>query len=433
MPILITNWGRNARVFAEWSAPKTFEHFASSHPFIPRGLGRSYGDCALSSSVVSTENGQYFHDFDEDNGTLTCDSGVSLAAILSVIVPKGWFLSVTPGTKFVTVGGAIAANVHGKNHHKLGAFGDHLLEMGLWLPDHGIIRCSPHHHADLFYATCGGMGLTGVIVWAKLQLISIGSSWIEQILIRTRDLTETLATLQRYSHSTYTVAWIDTLAKGKHQGRGWVMVGEHANNGHYAFANKAKVAIPRGMPNVLNRFSIKVFNHFYRRYPKGDCLYSCVPLDCFFYPLDGLHAWNRLYGKNGFLQYQCVVPFEGGEALLKRLLLTITEAGLGAFLSVLKTLGKENDAPNSLAFPISGYTLALDLPNIPITWQLLSTLDAMVCAGGGRVYLAKDATLSKTYFHQMYPHIAAFQQTRKKYQTLSAFHSLQSQRLGLSE
>jgi FAD/FMN-containing dehydrogenase len=420
-------------MFAEWSAPQTFENYSLNKPIIPRGLGRSYGDCALFSSILSTENCRYFHEFDEEKGILICDSGVSLATILSLIVPKGWFLSVTPGTKFVTVGGAIAANVHGKNHHQCGSFGEHTLEIGLWLPDSGVVECSRYQRADLFHATCGGMGLTGAIVWAKLQLIPIGSSWIEQTQIRTRDLSDTLETLQRHATSTYTVAWIDTLATGKDQGRGWVMVGEHSDNGDYSFACGSHLSVPNNTPNLLNRFSIKLFNDLYRRYPKGNCLHACVPLDRFFYPLDRIHAWNRLYGQKGFLQYQCVVPFEGGDMLLKQLLFAITNAGLGAFLSVLKILGQGAASPNSLSFPISGYTLALDLPNAPITWQLSPILDAIVRDGGGRVYLAKDALLSKSNFQIMYPNFSFFQRVREKYQVLSVFRSLQSQRLGLSE
>jgi len=397
---------------------------------IPRGLGRSYGDSTLASQVLSTTNLDHFVAFDETRGVLTCEAGVSLAVILASFVPKGWFLPVTPGTKFVTVGGAIASDVHGKNHHIDGSFSDHVHSFVLVVADGSSIECSRTAYPELFHATCGGMGLTGVIVQATFSLKRILSALINETVIKADNLQEIFVLFEAHRKSTYSVAWIDCLASGDALGRSLLMLGEHSQEGGLVAAKNKKITIPFNMPNVLlNKYSISAFNALYYNKQREKISERHVHYDSYFYPLDGLNHWNRLYGRNGFTQYQFVLPKSAGLEGMTVVLKEISISKRGSFLSVLKAFGPANE--NYLSFPMEGYTLALDFKIEPGLFELLDRLDSIVLQYGGRIYLTKDVRMSEATFKQSYIKWPDFVKIRSQYDADKKFQSRQSLRLGI--
>lgn len=431
----ISGWGRYPKIDAEVILPKTglacADYLKDSGALIPRGLGRSYGDSSLATEVLETTELQYFHEFDLETGVLACDAGVSLYEILNVFVPKGWFLPVSPGTRFVTVGGAIASDVHGKNHHIDGSFCEHVLSFDIALGNGEVVTASPIQNPDLFHATCGGMGLTGIILSARIRLIPITSSDILETTIKAPNLDAVLDGFEKYVDSTYSVAWIDCLATGADLGRSLLMIGEHATDGGLHVASKKPITIPMDAPTqLLNPFSIKAFNTLYY----GKVLQAeqsrRTAFETYFYPLDQMLHWNRLYGKPGFLQYQFVIPKANGREGMRRILEEIAASGQGSFLAVLKAFGKQNE--NHLSFPVEGYTLALDFKVTPSIFKLLDRLDEMVLQYGGRLYLAKDARMTEATFKASYPRWQEFEAVRSKYHAIGKFASLQSKRLGLA-
>lgn len=433
----IKNWGNYPIVDAEVFCPSSVHDIEkvlhTSQELIARGLGRSYGDSSLSSVIVSTENLNHFCSFDDKTGLLTCESGVSLAEIVETFVPRGWFLPVTPGTKFVTVGGAIAADVHGKNHHVAGSFSQHLVSMKVILGNGTIVHCSREIHPELFWATCGGMGLTGIIYEASFHLIPIETAYIRQRIIKTKNLSETIAVIEENKHWTYSVAWIDCLSQRESMGRSAVILGEHAVKSEigYRYRNpllidkKISVSIPFYFPDfILNRRSVHLFNEIrYRTYRNHDTIVDYEP---FFYPLDAVKHWNRLYGKRGFTQYQCVLPTEKSEQGLTALLQKISSSGEGSFLAVLKLFGKQEGI---LSFPKEGFTLALDFPINPKTLNLFNELDEIVKKFDGRLYLAKDSRMTKEMFTAGYHNVADFLEIKRYYDSGFKFHSIQSKRV----
>jgi decaprenylphospho-beta-D-ribofuranose 2-oxidase len=431
----ISGWGRYPKIDSDVILPKTGQDLADclkdSSSLISRGLGRSYGDSSLAPHVLETTQLQYFQEFDPQTGILECDAGVSLFEILNVFVPKGWFLPVSPGTRFVTLGGAIASDVHGKNHHIDGTFCEHVLSFDIALGNGEIVTASPTQHPDLFRATCGGMGLTGVIVSARIRLKPITSSDILETTIKAPNLDAVLDGFEKYLSSTYSVAWIDCLAKGADLGRSLLMIGEHATDGGLKLASKKPMTIPMDAPaQLLNPLSIKAFNTLYY----GKVLQAeqsrRTSFETYFYPLDQMLHWNRLYGKPGFLQYQFVIPKNVGREGMRVILEEITASGQGSFLAVLKAFGKENE--NYLSFPVEGYTLALDFKVTPSIFNLLDRLDELVLRYGGRLYLAKDARMTEQTFKSSYPRWQEFEAVRSKYHAIGKFASLQSRRLGLA-
>lgn len=430
----LSGWGRYPRVQADVQFPQILSDFNAAvklaHPLIARGLGRSYGDSSLADHVLETRFYSRFQAFDEASGLLTCDAGVSLAEILEVFVPKGWFLPVTPGTRFVTVGGAIASDVHGKNHHVDGTFGQHVTEMRMILGNGEEIVASPIQNADLFYATCGGMGLTGIITSATIRLKPIKSSQISETTIKAPDLEAVLNAFEENQGVTYSVAWIDCLAKGKSLGRSLLMLGEHAEHGDLVVPEAKALSVPFDMPApLLNHATIQAFNTLYYNRVSQKQHIRTVHYGPFFYPLDKLAHWNRLYGKPGFLQYQFVLPKEAGFSGMRSILERIAASGRGSFLAVLKAFGKANN--NLLSFPTEGYTLALDFKAEPAVFELLDELDKLVLHFCGRLYLAKDARMSEATFKASYPNWQQFEEVRGRYHALDKFTSRQSQRLGL--
>lgn len=408
---------------------------AASASIIARGNGRAYGDCALNKdATLSLLLSDRILAFDAATGLLTCEAGVLLADLLDIFVPRGWFIPVTPGTKFVTVGGMIAADVHGKNHHWAGSFGNHVVQFTLMLADGREVTCSATQNPQLFAATCGGMGLTGVILRASFLLIPIETAFIRQKTLRTENLAQTMAVFEQSNEWAYSVAWIDCLARGAALGRCVIYLGEHARRGELSgnsdplqHAAKKTWRLAFNLPGfTLNRWSIAAFNAlYYARAREGTRM---VDYESFFYPLDALREWNRIYGGQGFVQYQCVLPKANGTAGITALLLHISNAGLGSFLAVLKLLSAGN---GYISFPLEGYTLALDFPANPKVFSLLGELDAIVMAHGGRIYLAKDSRMGVAMMREGYPGLDAFNALRREVDPAAKFSSLQSQRLGL--
>jgi len=397
---------------------------------IPCGNGRSYGDSALNEHIVDIKCRNYFLDFNEDTGLLHLQAGVLLAEILDIFVPQGWFLKVTPGTKLITVGGAIASDVHGKNHHIEGCFSQSVKEFRLMLADGSIITCSPNENTEFFNATCGGMGLTGIILDAKIYLKKINSKYIDQITVKTENLKDTFDTFEEYRKYNYSVAWIDCMAKGDKIGRCLLAVGEFSSDNILDYKPTNKINIPFFFPSfVLNALTVKIFNFLYYRKVKNRITRQKVDIDSFFYPLDAIKNWNKIYGKNGFTQYQFILPKDNSFTGMHEILDTIAKSGKGSFLAVLKLYGKANQ--NYLSFPMEGYSLALDFKIEPGLFNLLDKLDEIVLKYHGRIYLAKDARVSKSTFEHGYPYIAKFRAFRKKYALDKKFVSLQSQRTGI--
>ena len=430
----ISGWGRYPWVNASIASPSDSaacqKLLQGNSEWIARGLGRSYGDSSLSDQVISTSRMEFFRSFDSSSGELVCDSGVSLLEILNTFVPQGWFLPVSPGTRYVTVGGAIAADVHGKNHHIDGSFCDHVQRIELLLGNSEKVIISREAYPELFFATCGGMGLTGIILSACFRLKPIQSSQIIETAIKAPNLDSVLDGFEQNIQSTYSVAWIDCLAKGKDLGRSLLMLGEHAKTGPLSVSDKKTLGIPMDAPDLLlNPLSIKLFNELYYAKASDSNRERQIGFETYFYPLDQIRDWNRLYGKSGFLQYQFVIPLSAGREGLRAILDCISNSGKGSFLAVLKTFGKSNQ--NDLSFPIEGYTLALDFKVDDKVFPLLSRLDAMVLDLGGRLYLAKDARMSESTFKNSYPRWEHFQEVRANYHARGKFWSIQSKRLGL--
>lgn len=422
-------WGRYPKLDVVVALPLSTSQCISliedTKTIIARGLGRSYGDSSLASYVLDTRYLNHFIAFDETTGLLRCASGVSLDDILNNFVPRGWFLPVTPGTCFVTVGGAIASDVHGKNHHIDGTFTDHVTEIELLLGDGEQVFISQTNKPELFQATCGGMGLTGIILSATLRLKPIKSSNIIETTIKAQDLDAVLTAFNEHETATYSVAWIDCLARGKNLGRSVLMLGEHAEDGSLSLQKRKSLSIPFDMPSsLLSHATVRIFNPLYYATKRSHT--RKIRFEQFFYPLDKLNNWNRLYGKSGFIQYQFVLP---GVAGLREVLECIAASGSGSFLAVLKVCGKANQ--NYLSFPMEGYSLALDFNATPAVLQLLNELDKLVLKHGGRLYLAKDARMNEATFKQSYPSWQQFEEVREQYSAIGKFASIQSCRLGL--
>lgn len=440
----LSGWGRfpvqECRVFRPEKVAEVGEVFASAPAggVISRGLGRAYGDAALNEggAVVSHLRLNRMLGFDAESGVLECEAGVSLGEIVDVLLPRGWFLPVTPGTRHVTVGGAIASDVHGKNHHRDGTFGRFVTRLRLLTPALGIVECAPDERANLFWATVGGMGLTGAILSASFRLLPVESAYVSVEETRTADLDAVLARFDEGdADHRYSVAWIDTLARGRSLARGVLMQGDHAPAASVRAAGKEPLQVaPRRARRVpitppsatLNRWSVGAFNAAYRAaHPDRQRLTTA---DAFFYPLDALADWNRMYGARGFLQYQAVLPLDQRAALV-RLMERIAGSGHASFLAVLKRMGPAGQG--MLSFPLTGWTLALDFPAVSGIVPFLADLDRIVLDGGGRVYLAKDATLSPDAFRAMYPHADEFLRVKEQVDPDGVLSSSLARRVGL--
>ncbi len=383
------------------------------HPGVAHGMGRSYGDVCLNPGGLlwMTTGLDRFIAFDDHTGRLVCEAGVLLQDIQRLVIPRGWILPVTPGTQLVTVGGAIANDVHGKNHHMLGTFGNHVHSLTLVRTNGEVIQCGPHEQIDWFTATVGGMGLTGVITQAEIQLRRVVGPWLNT---ETTPYTNLNGFFQLADNSEanweHTVSWIDCITGG---GRGLFMRGNPTHAEDRPAPGKRRLTMPIVPPiSLVNRLSLRPFNMAYYHLKKWQAGQSITHYEPFFYPLDNLHEWNRMYGPKGFFQYQCVVPREAGHHAIQAMLKEIAKSGDGSFLAVLKTFG-DRQPVGMLSFPQPGVTLALDFPNHGNrTHQIFQRLDAIVCEAKGRLYPAKDARMPKELFEAGYPRLTEFMKYR---------------------
>lgn len=445
----LTGWGRFPVIQAQCARPENRDEMINilggDEPDRPgallaHGMGRSYGDAALLSDgkVVLTRKLNRMLNFDEAQGILTCETGVTLQEIIHTFLPRGYFPPVLPGTQFVTVGGAIGCNIHGKNHHVDGCFGDHVVGMDILLASGDVVHCSPTEREDLFWATIGGMGLTGIILSAMFKLTPVASDAIDVETIRCENLDEFFSSSDASGDFTHVVSWIDTVASGKNLGRSIFMRGRHASGDTQTEKSSTdrlataigKLANGRSFNSnlLLNRFTVRAFNEAYFRKEKKGCTKSTVHYKPFFFPLDAVANWNYIYGPRGFLQYQLVVP---ERAAVREALKLVASSKEASFLSVLKEFGDRDHG--GLSFPRAGFTLAMDFPHTgkPLL-KLFEKLDALVLEAGGRIYLGKDARLPSPLVAQMYPELDRWRAIQKTYDPKGLFVSDLGKRLGLT-
>jgi len=440
--MILSGWGQYPKIDANLNAPRTFQDLKSTvlqSNCIARGNGRAYGDSAINSqNTIHMKNFNRILSFDNKNGQLVVEAGVMLSDVIKVFLPQGWFTYVTPGSKFVTIGGMIAADVHGKNHHKDGSFGKYVDWIDLIVSDGTVCRCSKTENTKLFEWTIGGMGLTGIIIRAAFKLRPINSAWIQQRTLIAKNITQAMQLLEQSLDTTYSAAWIDCLQKGNSLGRSLVMLGEHANvnriplkyqNNPLQIPKKKKINITFNLPNlILNKFSARTFNAFYYWNGRLQDENKLVDLESYFYPLDSIIGWNKIYGRRGFAQFQCVIPLSNSKKGLSELLEATSKAGVGSFLAVLKRFGNQS---SRFSFPMEGYTLALDYPINKKTLALMNELDSITLKHKGRCYLAKDSRMSRNVFSQSDPRSGFYKNYRKVYGLDVNFSSSQSERLGL--
>ena len=447
--VTLTGWGRLAPSSAELAEPASdadaaaaLQAAAASRGVIARGLGRSYNNAAQCGDglVISTARLNRNIAHDAATGLAACEAGVSLEQLMVAGLPAGWFVPVSPGTRQVTVGGAIAADVHGKNHHVAGSFARHVPSFELLLPSGELRTVTPGADPSLFWATAGGMGLTGLIVRATVQLKRVATSRVRVDTLRTADIDQTMTVLTEHDRAYgYTVAWSDSLARGASLGRSVITSGDFADPADlpsggradpFVFRPGARLSVPPGVPpGLVSRYTVALaIEAWYRKAPRlrrGEL----QTIGKFFHPLDGVRNWNRVYGPGGFRQYQYVVPF-GQEAAVRRSFELVSAARAPSFVTVLKRFG-EGD-PGLLSFPMAGWTLALDFPaRTPGLAGLLGALDDLVVGAGGRVYLAKDSRVPADVLAQMYPHLAEFRALRASLDPKAVLASDLSRRLGL--
>ena len=435
---LIHGWGRYPKVEARRHEPASVDALRGllqgglPGACIVRGGGLSYGDSALAAEVISGLGLRHVCELDAATGVLRCGAGLSLREILRKVVPRGWFPPVLPGAAMVSIGGAVAADIHGKNHHRDGSFCGHVRELSLMLADGELARCGPSLRPELFRATCGGMGLTGIILEAELQLVPITSSMMIARSQPAAGLDECFELLEAHEQARYSVAWLDCLARGPRMGRGIVHLAEHEVDGELRNRRRMRLRVPVTTPGkLLNRHSLSLFNSAYFRWQNFRAGRNRLDQETYFFPLDRIGDWNRLYGSAGFLQYQFVLPVEAGRDGIANVLQRVSDAGKGSFLSVLKKMGPANG--NFLSFTAAGYTLALDFKYEATLFALLDELDAIVLDHGGRIYLAKDARMSETVFKAGYPDWERFLAIKQQVDPNTRFRSAQSDRIGLTE
>ena len=439
----LSGWGRYPRRNAQVARPENVSSIKlTESSLIARGQGKSYGDAAIPTEngcAVLTERLNRYLAFDENSGILKAEAGTSLAEVLETFVPRGWFPAVTPGTKFVSIGGCVAADVHGKNHHQAGSFGAQTTELEIKLADGTNVACSPEREVDLFRATVGGMGLTGVITDVSFRLVPIETA---SILVRhqpARDVEECLRLLENPSDE-HVACWIDGTAKGARLGAGVLMSGRHARRGELKettsnplwFQLRRSPRLPFSPPRwALNNLAAVIFNRLYSSRQTRQSAPFLADFDSFFYPLDALENWNVVYGKAGFVQHQCVLPSSKAATGFRLILEALAASGLPSFLTVLKRFSAEG--MGLLSFPMDGYTLSLDfaMRGRPL-FDLLKRLDEIVLRHAGRVYLAKDACLDAETFRAMYPRSRDWQEIKARVDPDNRFRSALSERLGLT-
>lgn len=446
----LCGWGRYPRVKALSIYPNSLEEVRESlgesvtqeSHLLAYGHGRSYGDSGLpgeDTRVIHTRQLNRVLHFDESTGWVRCEAGMSIYELIQTFLPKGYFPPVVPGTQFVTVGGAVCNDIHGKNHHHDGTFADHVRRVEILTAAGEVVICDAAQNEELFWATVGGLGLTGLILSLELKLISVNGPGIYMESIKVRDLDHFFEVSAESGDFTHTVSWIDCVAKGPSMGRGIFMRGRHTDEtpqpralGRIAQVVSPLLTVPVSMPNfLLNPLTIKAFNTlYYGKHPARD-LSQTVSYEPFFFPLDFVRGWNKIYGRRGFLQYQMVVPKTADHKAVKEILHEITKTGMGSFLAVIKEFGDKQH--RGLSFPAPGVTLALDFPNYGTDLlSLFHRLDRIVMKAGGRVYLGKDARLPQDHFQEMYPEWIQWKATRDHWDPKGMFRSSLGDRLGLT-
>jgi decaprenylphospho-beta-D-ribofuranose 2-oxidase len=440
--MMISGWGRYPRQDCVVNRPRSEDELRAmvgKGPLIARGNGRGYGDCAQNAAnTVEMLRFNRMLAFDPETGQLVAEAGVLLKDVIDCFLPRGWFPSVTPGTKFVTLGGMVAADVHGKNHHRDGSFGAFVDWLDVLGADGKVRRCSRSRNAKLFVCTIGGMGLTGIVLRVAFRLRPVESAWIRQTTVSAPNLDAAMRRFEEYGSATYSVAWVDCLAAGDCLGRSIIMLGEHATVRELPERRRATpfhvprrktFPVPFEPPTgLLNRMTVRLFNATYYRGHARNRQARLVDWDRFFFPLDALTDWNRIYGKHGLVQFQCALPLATARAGLTELLEVISASGQGSFLAVLKRLGAAQ--PGALSFPMEGYTLALDFPVSPRTLSLMERIDRIVVDHGGRFYLAKDGRMSADTLRASDPRVPDFVAARRGLGA-SSFRSSQAERLQL--
>lgn len=438
----VEGWGRFPRRDCRVTGPRSEDELralVAAGPLIARGNGRAYGDSAQNpANTVDMRRMNRMLAFDVEAGQLTAEAGVLLGDVIDAFLPRGWFPWVTPGTKYVTLGGAIAADVHGKNHRRNGSFRSFVDWIDVMGADGQVRRCSRTENPDLFDFTLGGMGLTGVILRTAIRLRPVESAWIRQTAIAAPNLDAAMAALEAGSDAAYAVAWIDCLCTGRAMGRSLITLGEHATRAELPDAKRAdplrtpvkrKLTMPLDAPSfTINGLSVRAFNALYYRKGAWASGVDYVDWDTYFYPLDAILHWNRMYGRKGFAQFQCALPLASAREGLEAMLKAISGARQGSFLTVLKRLGPQDSA---FSFPMEGYTLAIDFPVNPKSLRLLTELDAITIDHGGRFYLAKDSRMSAETLRRSDPRVDRFLIMRADAGRSGAFVSGQSERLSL--
>ena len=433
--MIIAGWGNNNIIRSDIFYPKNEQEIIeileklNNEGIITRGLGRSYGDMSLYKNILSLERYKKIFELDEKTGILRCSSNLSIVEIIEKIVNKGWFLNVTPGSKYVTIGGAIANDVHGKNHHKDGSFSDYVEEIKIITPDGKINICSNKSEYDLFKATCGGAGLTGVIVSAKLKLLKIKSKNLNVTIFKTKSIDETLKKFREFNENKYLVAWLDTINK-KNFGKAVIFSGDHSEDNDLNLKLKKGFNLPSFMGSLfMNNFFVSIFNKFYFLKHKNNFKVK-QDIDTFFYPLDRVLNWNKFYGKKGFTQIQILIKDEDKyKEILIKILDFFIKKNIYSYLTTLKEYGQGNN--NYLSFAEKGLSVTLDIPLKNGFLIIYEEFENILLNQNVKIYLAKDSFMSKDFFYKSYDKINEFINFKKKIDPSSKFKSIQSQRLGL--
>ena len=433
--MIITGWGNNKIIRSDIFYPENEQEIIkileklNNEGIITRGLGRSYGDMSLYKNTLSLERYSKIFEFDEKNGILNCSSNLSIAEILEKIVRKGWFLNVTPGSKYVTIGGAIASDVHGKNHHKDGSFSEYVEEIKIITPDGKINICSNKSESELFKATCGGAGLTGVIVSIKLKLLKIKSKNLDVEIFKTNSIDDTIQKFKELNENKYLVAWLDTINK-KNFGKAVIFSGDHSEDKDLNLKLKKSFKLPSFIVSLfMNNFFVSLFNKLYFLKHRNN-LKIKQDIDTFFYPLDRVLNWNKFYGKKGFTQIQILIKDEDKyKEVLNKIFNFFEEKNIFSYLTTLKEYGQGNK--NYLSFAEKGLSITLDIPLKNDFSNIYKEFENILVNQNVKIYLAKDSFMSKFFFNKSYDEIDKFINFKKKIDPSSKLRSIQSERLGL--
>tara|TARA_B100000902_G_scaffold399521_1_gene470778 strand:+ start:857 stop:2155 length:1299 start_codon:yes stop_codon:yes gene_type:complete len=432
--MLISGWGNYPKLDSNQqfvSTVKELSRILRNEDFngIIRASARSYGDSSIAQNTINLSNMNKIISFNHKNGTLRCQSGTTINEIITHTIDYGWFFPVIPGTKFVSIGGAISSDVHGKNHHIHGCISNFVGSIKILLPSNEIIDCSKKENPELFYAICGGMGLIGIIIEVDIQLIKIPSSYIQEKSLFFDNLDELLINFEKYNDYLYSVAWLDFFSLKREKINNILYLGRYEEDQGFDKISRSKINIPSwNYVNFLNNLNIKLFNHLKVSLSKKSNTIT-KHIDKYFFPLDAINNWNNLYGRKGFIQYQFVIPIENGISGLKEIMKLIEFSTIKPYLSVLKLFGDKNK--NLLSFPIKGWTLALDFKNDKSILDLIRSLDAVVKNYNGKIYLTKDSLMTEEMFKSTYENWEKFTNIRKEIGAEKVFNSVQSMRLGI--